>query len=67
MYLYRYGGVYMDTDYTCLRPWGQVAGLLPPGHAVRGSGTGALGRSECKTGQVLICGSSLTSGARPCK
>ena len=36
MYLFRYGGVYMDTDYACLRPWGQVAGLLPPGHAVFG-------------------------------
>ena len=33
LYLYRYGGVYMDTDYACLRPWAEVPGLLPAGRA----------------------------------
>ena len=35
MYLYAYGGVYMDLDFACLKPL-LTSGLLQPGHFVAG-------------------------------
>lgn len=35
-YLYRFGGVYMDTDFTCLAPFEELP--LLPGHAIFGYG-----------------------------
>ena len=38
MLMYRFGGVYMDLDFACLRPFDQLPLLLPPGRAVLGVG-----------------------------
>ena len=42
----------MDTDYACLRPWAEVPGLLPAGHAVFGMALSPDMESARKSGGV---------------